>query len=206
MFEIFLTSSHYWFHVFDVQLYFVCAQRGEMLIFVLLILTLWFWLDFGLRCVGISTLQWVRKFKKKWPFCLHSHAYITPCPFVVPQVCDPLIDCVWHVNIGWLSTNNPTWLQWVSSNIGDFVASSRYLFHAFDVPPLFVGAQRGEMLIIGFLDTNYLVLIGFWYALCWSFLLFSGWENQKEMSLLSALTYVHHPLPLSRTSGMQPTD
>jgi len=85
MFEIFLTSSHSWFHVFDVQLYFVCAQRIEMLIFIFLILTLWFWLDFGVRCVGISTLQWVRKLKKKCPFCLHSHANITPCPFRVPQ-------------------------------------------------------------------------------------------------------------------------
>ena len=38
-----------------------------------------------MRFVGISTLQWVRKFQKKCPLCLHSHAYITPCPFVVPQ-------------------------------------------------------------------------------------------------------------------------
>ena len=30
------------------------------------------------------------------------------------EVCDPLISCVWHVTFGWLSTNNPTWLQDVS--------------------------------------------------------------------------------------------
>jgi len=102
----------------------VGAQREEMLIFVFLILTLWIWLDFGVRCVGISTLQSVRKLQKKCPFCPHSHSYMTPCPFRVPQrreVCDPLISCVWHVNVGWLSTNNPTWLQRVSSNICYFL-------------------------------------------------------------------------------------
>ena len=36
------------------------------------------------------------------------------------------------------------------------------------------GAQRGEMLIVGLLDTNYLVLIGCLYTLCWYFLRFSG--------------------------------
>jgi len=85
---------------------FVGAQRREMLDFVLLILTLWFWLDFGVRCVGISTLQWVRKFKKKCPFCLHSHAYITPCPFCVPQVLETWLTCVcWHM----------TWNSWIVS-------------------------------------------------------------------------------------------
>jgi len=80
----------------------VGAQRGEMLIFVLLILTLWIWLDFGVRCVGISTLQWVREFKKKCPYCLHSHAYITPCPFRVPQVLETWLTCFcWHVTWNW---------------------------------------------------------------------------------------------------------
>jgi len=36
------------------------------------------------------------------------------------EVCDLLIYCVWHVNFGWLWTNNPTWLQDVSSNIRNF--------------------------------------------------------------------------------------
>ena len=80
--------SSFYFHLYllrNSKVLFARAQRREMLDFVLLMLTLWFWLDFGVRCVGFSTLQWVRKFKEKCPFCLHSHAYITPCPFRVPQ-------------------------------------------------------------------------------------------------------------------------
>ena len=46
----------------------------------------WYWLfdsNWILVCAALvlSTLQLVRKFKKKCPFRLHSHAYITPCPF-----------------------------------------------------------------------------------------------------------------------------
>jgi len=44
--------------------------------------------------------------------------------FAGAQVCDPLIYCVWHVNFGWLSTNNPTRLQGVSSKICNFFVSS----------------------------------------------------------------------------------
>jgi len=40
------------------------------------------------------------------------------------EVCHPLIDCVWHVNFGWLSTNNPTWLQQVSFTFFSKIASS----------------------------------------------------------------------------------
>ena len=98
----------------------------------------------------LSPHQWVRKLKKKCPFCLYSHAYMTPCPFCVPQ--------------------------------------------------------RGEMLIVGFLDTNYLVLIGFWYALCWYFLRFSRWENSKRNVYFTTLTSVHQPMSLSRTSGMRTTN
>jgi len=61
--------------------------------------------------------------------CQRSH----PLPFYGPQVCDPLIYCVWHANFGWISTNNPTWLQIVSSNICNFFDSFRYSFRAFDV-------------------------------------------------------------------------
>ena len=61
------------------------------------------------------------------------------------QVCDPLIYCVWHVNFGWLSTNNPTWLQHVSSNICNFFDSFRYSFHTFDVQLFLVGAQVCEV-------------------------------------------------------------
>ena len=71
---------------------------------------------------------------------------------------------------------------------------------------LLVGAQRGEMLIFVFLDTNYLVLIGFGRALCGTIYASVG-EKKKEMSILYALTCVyHHLLPLLRTSGMRPTD
>jgi len=57
------------------------------------------------------------------------------------EVCDPLIYCVWHVNFGWLWTNNPTWLQGVSSIFAIFLTSSHYWFHVFDVQLCFVGAQ-----------------------------------------------------------------
>ena len=57
-----------------------------------------------------------------------------------------------------------------------------------------------------FLDTNFLILNGFWSALCWYFLRFSWWEHSKKMSLLPARTCVHHPIPVSRTSCMRPTD
>jgi len=93
----------------------------------------------------LSTLQWVRKLKKTCPFCLHSHAYITPCPFRVPQVCDTLIDCVWHVNFGWLSTNNPTWLQYVSANIFIFLAFSWSSILVFVCRLFLGGAQRHEV-------------------------------------------------------------
>ena len=54
--------------------------------------------------------------------------------FAGAQVCDPLIDCVWHVNFGWLSTNNPTRLQGVSSNIYNFFVSY-YFFCKSRLPP-----------------------------------------------------------------------
>ena len=66
------------------------------------------------------------------------------------EVCDPLISCVWHVNFGWLSTNNPTSLQEVSSNICNFFDSFRYSLHAFDLQLFLVGAQRIESGLIIF--------------------------------------------------------
>ena len=69
------------------------------------------------------------------------HVFDVQLFLVGAQVCDPLISCVWHVNFGWLSTNNPTWLQYVSSIIWPFFASSHYPFHVFDVQLCFVGAQ-----------------------------------------------------------------
>jgi len=158
----------------------------------------------------LSSLQLVRKFKKTCPFCLHSHVYINPCPFRVPQVlevcdpliccvlacefrvaineqsdmttackfqyfqkkmppltthfaplicqsafvgaqvrdiCDALIDCVWHVTFGWLSTNTPIWPQPVSSNICNLWASCHYWFYVFDVQVFFVVPQVCETLI-----------------------------------------------------------
>jgi len=128
--------------------------------------------------------------------------------FVRAQVSETWLTCVcWHVT--WNScivsieiARKCLFNTRISLCIPLFISTFNYS----ETKVLFVRAQRGEMLIVGFLDTNYLVLIGFWYALCWSFLRCSVSANQKEMSLLSALTCVHHPLPLSRTSGMQPTD
>ena len=57
-----------------------------------------------------------------------------------------------------------------------------------------------------FLDTNSLILIGFWCALRWYFYTSVGEKIQKEMSLLTVLTCVHHPMSLSRTSGMRLTN
>ena len=65
--------------------------------------------------------------------------------FAGAQVCEPLIDCVWHVNFGWLSTNNPKWLQYVSSNICKKIASSHFSFCGFVVQLLFAGAQHREV-------------------------------------------------------------
>jgi len=48
------------------------------------------------------------------------HAFDVQLWFVGAQVCEPLIDCGWHVNFGWLSMNNPTWLQNVNSNTCKF--------------------------------------------------------------------------------------
>ena len=61
------------------------------------------------------------------------------------EVCDPLIYCVWHVNFGWLSTNNPTWLQGVSSNIFKKIVSSHFSFCGFVVQLLFARAQVCEV-------------------------------------------------------------
>ena len=90
-----------------------------------------------------------------------------PCPFCVPQVCDPLIDCVWHVNFGWLSTNNPTWLQRVSSNICNFLTPFATHFMPLMCKSSFVGAQRREVcdpliycvwhVNFGWLSTNNLI-------------------------------------------------
>ena len=83
-------------------------------------------------------------------FCLSALRYATHW-FIV----------FWHVNFGWLWTNNSTWLQRVSSNICNFFDSFRYSFHAFDVQLLLVGAQVCDPLInyvwhvnFGWLSTN----------------------------------------------------
>ena len=68
--------------------------------------------------------------------------------FVVPQVCDTLIYCAWHVNFGWLSTDNPTWLQDVSSNICNSFASSHYSFEAFDLQLFLVCVHRMRSILI----------------------------------------------------------
>jgi hypothetical protein len=60
-----IASSHFSFCAFVVQLLFVGAQRGEMLILVFLKLTLWFWSDFGGRCVGTFYASVGEKIKKE---------------------------------------------------------------------------------------------------------------------------------------------
>ena len=75
------------------------------------------------------------------------------------EVCDPLIYCVWHVNFGWLWTNNPTWLQGVSSIFAIFLTSSHYWFHVFDVQLWFVGAQVSHWLCGKILTCS-------WYVAC----------------------------------------
>jgi len=198
--------SFFYFHLCllrNSKVLFARAQRGEMLIFVFLILTLWFWLDFGVRCVGISTLQWVRKFKKRCPFCLHSHAYITPCPFRVPLVCP---------RSGMRNVTNLCVLACGLEYMDAFIKIECKCFtHCFLVfPPLLI-AQKLKSLVcrtsarriadFRFLDTDSLILIGFWIALRWYFYASVGEKITKEMSLLSALTCVHHPMSLSRTSA-----
>jgi len=149
----------------------------------------------------LSTLQWVRKFKKTCPFCLHLHAYITPCPFRVPQVLERWLTCVcWHV----------TWNTWIISIRIDRKCLFNKRF------PLFIStcaAEKSKSLVcprsarrnadFRFLDTNSLILIGFGVCCVGTFYASVGEKIQKEISLLSALTCVHHPMPLSRTSGIR---
>ena len=56
----------------------VGAQSREMLIVFFLTLTVWFWSDFDMRCVGTFYASVGEKIQKNCPFCLHSPAYITP--------------------------------------------------------------------------------------------------------------------------------
>ena len=57
-----------------------------MLIVGVLDTNFWFWSDFGMRCVGPFYASVGEKTKKNCFFCRHSHAYITPCPFRIPQL------------------------------------------------------------------------------------------------------------------------
>jgi len=90
------------------------------------------------------------------------------------QVCDPLIDCVWHVNFGWLSMNTPAWLQEVSSNICIDLAYSHYPFHVFDVQLCFCRCS-------GMRPTNLLCLAcEFWVAI----------NEQSDMTTECKLQYL----------------
>jgi len=158
----------------------------------------------------IVSIEIVRKclFNTRF-YSFHFHLYLLRNSKVLfaraqrREVCDPLISCVWHVNFGWLSTNNPTWLQGVSSNICIFFASSHFWFHVFDVQLCFVGAQRGEMLIFVFLILTLWFWLDFGMRCGGTFYASVGEKITKEMSLLSAFTCVHHPMSLSRTSGIR---
>jgi len=122
------------------------------------------------------------------------------------EVCDPLISCVWHVNFGWLSTNNSTWLQGVSSNICNFFDLLSLPISCLWCATLLCQCSARRNADFRSLDTNSLILIGCWCALHWYFYASVGEKIQKEMSFLSALTCVHHPMSLSRTSARRNAD
>ena len=71
--------SSFYFHLYllrNSKVLFDRAQRREMLISVFLILTLWFWLDFGVRCVGTFYASVGEKIQKEMSFlsvltCVH---------------------------------------------------------------------------------------------------------------------------------------
>jgi len=66
---------------------FFFLQRGEMLIFIFLILTLLSFLsEFGVRCVGNFYASDGEKIEKEMSFFLHAHAYTNTFLFRVPQV------------------------------------------------------------------------------------------------------------------------
>jgi len=50
-----------------------------------------------MRCVGTFYASVGEKTEKKCPFGLHSHAYITPCPFRVPQRIESGLIIFWHI-------------------------------------------------------------------------------------------------------------
>ena len=104
--------------------------------------------------------------------------------FACAQVCEPLIDCVWHVNFGWLSTNNPTWLQHVSSNICKKIASSHFSFCGFVVQLFLVGAQRRE--VCDPLSDCFLAC-EFWVAI----------NEQFDMTAVCKFQYLHFLPPLT---------
>jgi len=113
----FFASSHYSFHFFDVQVFFVVPQVCDTLIYCVWHVNFgWLSTDNPTWLQDVSSNICNSLASSHWAF----HVFDVQVFFVVPQlceVCDPLIDCVWHVNFGWLSTNNLTWLQGVSSNI-----------------------------------------------------------------------------------------
>ena len=98
-----------------------------------------------------------------------------------------LVDCFGCVNFGW-----PMYERWD-------------IFTACDFNFFFPGIRTSARRNAGFcsLDTNSLILIGFWCALRWYFYAPVGEKIQKKMSILSALTCVHHPMSLLRTSGIR---
>jgi len=53
-----------------------------------------------------------------------------------------LIHCFGHVHFGWQWTNDGTSLQWISSNIFNYFASSHYSLHICAVQFFFVGARK----------------------------------------------------------------
>ena len=119
------------------------------------------------------------------------------------QVCDPLISCVWHVNFGWLSTNNPTWLQGVSSDFVTFFDSFRYSFHAFDLQLLFVGAQVCDPLIDCFWACKFR----------WLSMNTPAWLQDVSFNICIDSASSHYSLYdfdvqlfFCRCSGMRPTD
>jgi len=136
----------------------------------------------------------VRKFKKKCLFW-YTHMLTSPIPLSRIQrreVCHPLISCVLHVNFGWLSTNNPTWLQFVSSNICNFFDLLSLPISCLWCATLLCRCSARRNSHFHFLDTNSLILIVFWCALCWYFLRFRRWENLK-INVIFVCTHMRTP-------------
>jgi len=110
---------------------------------------------------------------------------------------------------GWLSTNNPPWIQDVSFNIclasshsslTDRAKHELTQFHVFDVLIVHQCSKMPMFIFLAltlwcWLDLGVCCIGTFYASVCE--------KIKKEMSFLSTLTCVHHPISLLHTSGMR---